>query len=122
MNEQMQFARKRFWHFAKVAILLTTTAISTGAWAQAWDGNTLHNNLSSEKGLQRLLALGYLMGVSDTIHSVVFCPPNEVTVGQIRDMVGNYLRDTPDKRHLGAEVLIGLVLRSKWPCVRSASD
>jgi hypothetical protein len=45
-----------------------------------------------------------------------FCLPANVTVGQMQDVVENYLREHPENRHFTAASLIADALQRKFPC------
>ncbi len=44
------------------------------------------------------------------------CVPDEVTVGQITKVVVKYLKDHPEKLHLGAGLLTMTALKDAFPC------
>jgi hypothetical protein len=56
------------------------------------------------------------MGVADSMHGDMQCAPNNVSVGQIRDMVAGFLNRVPNARHLEAHALVAYVLIKTWPC------
>jgi hypothetical protein len=66
----------------------------------------------------QMSALGYVMGVADTLQHVVVCIPSNVTSGQVNDMVRNYLTNVPRERHLSGDILIGRVLKEAFPCAQ----
>lgn len=84
--------------------------------AEFWDGNTLFNYLSSSQSGERLAGSGYVIGVADALYGVMHCAPANVTAGQIRDMVRNYLENVPAERHQTADSLVSKVLKATWPC------
>ena len=86
-------------------------------WAHAEfiDGNKLLSDMNGSHGMQ-MSALGYVMGVADTLQNVTVCAPPSVTSGQMRDMVFNYLTNTPAVRHFSGDSLVSHVLKSSWPC------
>ena len=97
--------------------LLLALALAAGA-AQAgsfWDGNKLYNKLNGSI-FEQGQALGYIMGVADAGESVSICAPNNVTAGQMHDIMKNYLESTPAVRHLAADSIISVVLGRVWPC------
>ena len=97
--------------------LILTLALVAGT-AQAgtfWDGNKLYNKLQGNT-MEQMQALGYIMGVADALDTATICAPNNVTAGQINDMMKNYLENYPAVRHLAADSLISLVLGRMWPC------
>jgi hypothetical protein len=96
-----------------IALLLASPAAP--AKAEFFTGNDL---LARMKGttMEQVQALGYVQGVVDAYSSVVICPPDNVTAGQVRDMIKNYLENLPAKRHFSADSLIGEALEKVWPC------
>ena len=98
----------------RLSVLLV--ALSFNAQAEFKDGNDLLNNMNSIHVEDRMVALGYVMGVADVGWGFVFCAPGNVQAGQLRDMVKNYLTNTPAERNLTADVLVSKTLRLAWPC------
>ena len=100
-------------------LILTTclTLLSLAASAQHFtDGNMLHRRMNSGNHGDTMYALGYVVGVVDTVNRFMFCVPNNSTVGQLYDMVHNYLNNVPADRHLAADVLVTKVLAASFPC------
>jgi hypothetical protein len=93
-------------------ILLT---LCGSAHAEFLDGNKLLSDMKGAHGFQ-MSALGYVMGVADSIQSVTACVPPSVTSGQVLDMVRNYLEATPAVRHLTADMIVTHVLKQAFPC------
>lgn len=61
-------------------------------------------------------AVGYVTGVSDALRGVVHCPPDNITAGQITDMVKRHLENSPELRHMTGDAHVSFVLRRAWPC------
>jgi len=99
------------------AILL----VSTSAHAEFLDGNKLLATCRSTEIVDRADCLGYTTGVHDALVGVRICSPDGVTRGQVRDIVVAYLQNAPEERHKTADVLVGNVLGTLWPCKRPAS-
>ncbi|MFN6301942.1 MAG: Rap1a/Tai family immunity protein [Planctomycetota bacterium] len=97
------------------ASLLALTVFCGAAHAEFIDGNKLLNDMNGAHGFQ-MSALGYVMGVADAQQGVTVCAPPTVTSGQMRDMVYNYLTNTPAVRHMSGDVIVTHVLKSVWPC------
>lgn len=93
-------------------ILLT---LCGSAHAEFLDGNKLLSDMKGSHGFQ-MSALGYVMGVADSIQSVTACVPPSVTSGQVLDMVRNYLEANPAIRHFTADVIVTDVLKRAFPC------
>ena len=45
-----------------------------------------------------------------------YCIPNNVTQGQVLDVIVKFLEDHPQNRHQNATVLISVALRDAFPC------
>lgn len=99
----------------KKRIALLACLICASAQAEFMDGNELLSRLR-ESGIRYAAGLGYVMGVHDALQRSNHCPPNNITVGQVADMVKNHLESMPQLRHLSADVHIGYVLKQAWPC------
>lgn len=97
--------------------LATAALVALCATAQAkfWDGNMLHNHINGTQG-EQVLALGFIIGVADSLHGEVQCAPANATAGQMRDMVAGFLNRVPNVRHLSAEAIVTYVLINTWPC------
>ncbi len=82
------------------------------------DGNKLLSELNNNSGTNVMpaIGIGYITGVADALYGITNCPPQNVTAGQLTDMVKNYLENTPAVRHLPANQIISHVLKSVWPC------
>jgi hypothetical protein len=104
----------------KKFILASIAALSLNAHATYFiDGNKLLNEMDNNSG--RMYSLGYVVGVVDSLNQVVFCLPPTVTAGQIKDMIHNYLRNTPAERHLPASVIIANAFIGGFPCSKGAN-
>ena len=60
--------------------------------------------------------LGYVTGVWDALEGFVVCTGDNITRGQIGDMVGEYLKNNPGIRDKQASSIIMIYLNSKYPC------
>jgi hypothetical protein len=103
-------------------LLLVVALCATTAHAEFRTGNKLLSEINSEVPFTNGLALGYLMGVADAGYGTNHCPPQEVTSGQIQDMVRKSLVDTPAVRHVAADAIIYYVLKSVWPCANKPKN
>lgn len=108
-------------------ILLSLLAIDANA--QFRDGNRLLSELESSSSVERTNALNYIIGAFDTINEVdmalnkdtknfMFCQPQNMTAGQLSDMVKNYLKNNPQIRHMPGPEIVWQVLRIAFPCKR----
>lgn len=95
---------------------LLSILIATSAQAEFWDGNRLHAHMNGSN-TDKIMALGYVIGVADAIRGVTFCPtsPN-ITGGQVNDVVKAYLDNAPANRHYTGDVAVGVALSITWPC------
>jgi hypothetical protein len=99
-------------------IILCLALVAGSAHAYFKDGNKLLADLNNNSGTQiyPAIGMGYITGVTDALLGITHCPPDNITAGQIRDMVKNYLENTPAIRHLPANQIVSHVLKSVWPC------
>jgi hypothetical protein len=93
-----------------------TLCVSLTAHAEFFTGNDLLAKIDSDSIVDRSMALGYVVGVSDTGDGVTHCPPANITTGQVRDLVKGHLTRNPGSRHYSADSLITNLLRTTWPC------
>lgn len=94
-------------------------ALCATAHAEFKDGNKLLADLNGTGSVLPAVGLGYVMGVVDAYGGITHCPPENVTAGQIRDMVRNFLENTPSIRHLPANDIVGHVVKKAWPCAET---
>lgn len=64
------------------------------------------------------LFMGYAIGVADTAKYTLYCPPDGFVLQQAIEIVENYLKAVPERRHLGAARLVAEALSEKYPCKR----
>ena len=70
-------------------------------------GNYLFKCMQEDYGSkQRNYAMGYIIGVTDTLQGITINIPPEVTKIQIFDTVNNYLLQNPQERHENARVIV----------------
>jgi hypothetical protein len=92
-------------------------ALSSPARAEFLDGNKLFSICTSGVLADRADCLGYTSGVFDALQSVRWCAPENVTRGQVRDIILQFLTNNPALRSQGsADVLIRSALEPVWPC------
>lgn len=99
--------------------LIVLLMIPALARAEFYTGNDLYNKQTdNESALNRMLALGYIMGVYDVGVRAIFCPGREsgITAGQLNDMVKNWMYANPQHRHQSAEKLVLDIFKQTWPC------
>ena len=97
--------------------LIVLALCATAAHAEFLDGNDLLKGINASELAERAVALGYIMGVSDSHRGVTHCNvPASVTAGQMRDIVKQHLESNPHTRHQTADVLVSRALTAIWPC------
>jgi hypothetical protein len=96
-----------------IAVLLMVPSL---AMAEFYSGNILLSKMQSTSSVDRGVAIGYIVGVYDTTKNLAFCPPENVTVGQIHDMVKQALEQIPSIRNNTGDILVQGVLGAEWPC------
>lgn len=92
------------------------------ARAEFETGNQLYQKITSSQVMDKMYALGYIGGVFDALQHIVHCPPaSALTLGQVHDVVKNYLEANPATRHRTADMIIREVLQKTWPCTNRNS-
>lgn len=101
--------------------LIAMLLIPSLARAEFLTGNDLYSKLTAREVMDRMYALGYVIGVYDVNVHLTVCPRTEqgITAGQIQDIVINYLASNPGQRHRNAEILVRDALKQIWPCQNS---
>lgn len=97
-------------------ILVGLILVCGVAQAEYTNGNALLDRMSSSDAVDKMYALGYIVGVADTHENVNLCVQNTVTKGQLYDVVHQFLRSKPQLRDLPADVLVLLALGEHWRC------
>lgn len=86
------------------------------AKAEFYTGNELLERMRSRDSIQRLEAMMYIAGAADAHRGAVSCPLPEVTLGQVYDLVKNYLERTPERRHQPGDWVVAAAMRPVFPC------
>jgi hypothetical protein len=115
---------KRF--FSATLLLLLVSASAHSQRVSTMTGNTLLEACESKDAFQHALCLGYIQGATDidAMDGATFperrrsCVTENVTNGQIEDVVVKYLRDHPEERHLLAAILVVRAVAKAFPCKR----
>lgn len=102
-------------------LLATLLMVPCIAHAEFWTGNNLYNKMNSVETMDRIHALGYVMGVFDTAAGVDHCGQTmgNITSGQARDVAKQYLDQNPALRDMAADVLVRVAFSRAWPCPKS---
>ena len=109
-------------------MLLLLVSVSTDGQhrVSTTTGNSLLETCSSVGKADELFCLGYIGGVADVdgLEGATFperqrsCVPDNVSNGQLMDVVVKYLKEHPEERHMLAAILIVEALTKAFPCKR----
>ena len=86
------------------------------------DGNELLEVCTQTDYFSQGYCLGYIRALSDGMDMILamdnkqVCYGGNVTIGQIRDVVIDYVKRNPAKRNQNAMVLVSWALAEAWPC------
>lgn len=99
-------------------LLIALLMVPAMARAEFFTGNELYQKLTSADHGDRMYAMGFVVGAYDMGVHVFFCPRTEtgITVGQVQDIVRNYMAANPGQRHRTAEFMIREAFKEIWPC------
>ena len=100
----------------KLALISLLFCAGVNAQNHFKTGNDLLQEMTSETTAERTLALGYLAGTFDVVSGIEFCPPKNINLGQVRDLVRKHLEFRPDARHLVGSAHVTVALSQAWPC------
>lgn len=98
------------------------SAFAFAARADFRDGNGLYAECISKTASDRLICVGYISAIADTMMhegSILgwkACLDNNVTIAQVRDVVIRALADRPETRHYSAVSLVARALDEAFPC------
>lgn len=102
-------------------LLVAASPASSNAGIHDFTGNTLYNTCRANDGPSMISCFRYIGGVVDGVSlshpdgKEPFVIPDDASITQVRDVVVNYLRDNPDKRHWAAVVLVWNALQGAFP-------
>lgn len=117
----MSFKFQRTWAYLVAASLLASAQASP-VRAEAGDGNDLLKVCDPDSGMfslcvgqvtayVRAFAFAQAAGMGP-----VYCMPEKATVGQAIDVLVQFLRANPGKRHAEGEIIFLAALSNTWPC------
>jgi hypothetical protein len=106
-----------------MARILSTTLLSVSLYApvhaEFMTGRTLLARMNGD-ATDRANAVGYVVGVADSLMGTYSCPPHGLTSGQLAKQVREVLEANPDKLMASADVFVQSVML-QWPCTRKAT-
>ena len=91
----------------------------TPAASDFFTGNELHAFCDSSNPDEKnpSVCFGYIVGVASALDPMsIFCFSDGVKARQVEDIVKNYLKDNPEKRHDAASSLVIAALKERFPC------
>jgi len=94
----------------RTAIVFGLLVAATPALGAYFDGNALNDLCRSDKRS----AAYYVIGSTEQMQG--FCVPENVTFGQVTDVVCNHLQEHPENRQLMAGFLTHTAVAQAWPC------
>ena len=104
-------------------VLMILLGSPARAGVSFYDGNKLLTICNDTEGVLNLgICLGYVEAVSDVLDSGAAisgwkaCSPENVTAGQVKDIVTRFLVNHPEKRHYAAHTLVARALSEAFPC------
>jgi len=106
---------------AALAVCLVASPVQAREFAVD-DGNDLLSTCNSGEYYNQGYCLGYIRGLSLGVDAVLetgkkkICYPENVTMGQLRDVVIAYIRRNPAERNKNAMVLVAFASSDAWPC------
>lgn len=103
-------------YIATAAIVFASS--SNASWISAGQLNDMFFGGEYERGA----ATGFVAAIAATADGTVACIPNNVTIGDIKEVVAITLQEIPQHFHRSADVVTAVILRSAWPCFNRAGS
>lgn len=103
------------------ALLGLSIAMADPAHAGFNDGNRALSRCTSTQDHDISYCLGLIAGLTDGVldsTTNVICLPQNVTIGQLRDVLLRHLANNPESRHVGAGAIMFVSLITAFPCRR----
>lgn len=73
----------------------------------------------SDETVRDAVAFGYVIGVHDAMSGALVCSGDDVTQGQVVEVVLKYLRSHPETLNNSADAVVVAALKGVWPCRNS---
>lgn len=109
-------------YLPKTILLAVLLSLSTLSHAAFLGGTRLIQHLEEDMRGEAThnvgFTTGYIVGVADTINGTLVCLPPSVTVKQLKQIVYNYMKSSPEQWNQAADEIVTSALRSAWPCKR----
>lgn len=99
-----------------ISTTLLTLSLYAPVHAEFMTGRTLLARMNGDV-TDRANAVGYIVGVADSLMGEISCPPHGLTSGQLAKQVKDLLEANPDKLMASADVFVHSVML-QWPCSR----
>jgi hypothetical protein len=106
------------------ALIVVFLALPQAGRTTFMSGNDLFDACGSPQ--RALVCFGYIEGIADAMQStrnaggslagVRACLPEDATLGQLKDIVINFLRDHPETRHFTALSITAYAFSAAFPC------
>lgn len=104
---------------ALILVVLLLPSVAQAKSGIFYSGESFYKSCNEQPSF----ATAYVAGVFDAMEvaglygaKTFSCAPPSVTTRQARDVACRYHADNPQKRHLGAALLVLESLQRAWPC------
>lgn len=100
------------------AALLIAASPAVYAQAEFETVQSLYTQMNGNAN-DRLIAMGYIVGIHDALSGIAICSPDSITKGQLRDLIKLYLDNNPKLRASSSELAskaVAQALAQIWPC------
>lgn len=102
-----------------------TVSLPAEAAGEFKTGNEIKTGLegwvrdNSTETVRDAVAFGYVIGVHDALSGSVICSGDNVTQGQVVQVVLKYMRNNPEVLDQSADRVITSALKAVWPCANT---
>lgn len=101
-------------------VLATVALLPSPARAEWMSGAQLNEACSAKAPVDRAMCLSYVIGVLDGFRSMERPPkvPDDVSAGQVRDVVATYLASHDEARTLQGRMVVKAAIADAWPDIQ----
>lgn len=103
-----------------LSVLAAIALLAAPARAEWMSGEQLEEACSARTPVDRAMCLSYVIGVLDGLRSSERPPkvPDDVSAGQVRDVVAQYLASHDEARALPGRTVVKAAIVDAWPTIQ----
>jgi hypothetical protein len=107
-----------------LTVLAASVLLASPARAEWMSGEQLQETCSARAPVDRAMCLSYVIGVLDGYRALERPPrvPEDVSAGQVRDVVAAYLASHDEARKLQGRMVVKAAIVDAWPDIQPKAE